>query len=246
MSGSPGAVSLSSIAPSDACSPAARRPARTARSRRGTPGSRRASARTASRAARAARSARASSCSLRLAERLLEVRARAAAARSATRRRASARRGTPRSGRPCRRSGRARGARAPPTARHARERADPRADVAGALRVVRLRREQLARVRSARSSVASWKPSRPSEKRPGSPPTSFSAVEPEVAVERRVLHALRHHGAGRLLPAHDELVVRRRALLEQQHASQVLGQAAPTRAVRLRRRGRVAGSTYVR
>ena len=44
--------------------------------------------------------------------------------------------------------------------------------------------------------------------------------QPDVAVESGVLDALRHHGAGRLLPARYELVVA--ALLEQRHASQLV------------------------
>src|SRR5881275_839357 len=49
--------------------------------------------------------------------------------------------------------------------------------------------------------------------------------EPEVAIERRVLDALRHHRTRGLLPAHDELVELRRAILEQHDAAKVAGQA---------------------
>ena len=64
--------------------------------------------------------------------------------------------------------------------------------------------------------------------------------EPEPAVEGGVLDALRHHGAGRLLPARDEL----RLLEAEDHAAEVLGQrgarlAGPPRSTR-------SGSTYVR
>ena len=44
--------------------------------------------------------------------------------------------------------------------------------------------------------------------------------EPEVAVERGVLDALRHHRAGRLLEAHDELLVSR--FLQEEHTPQLL------------------------
>ena len=73
------------------------------------------------------------------------------------------------------------------------ERADPRAHVAAALGVVRRRREQAAREAARARGSRAWKSSTESEKRPGSPPTSFSASEPDAAVEGRVLDALRHH-----------------------------------------------------
>ena len=75
--------------------------------------------------------------------------------------------------------------------------------------------------RAARSRFARWKSSTGSEKRPGSPPTSFSATQPELAVERRVLDALGHHRPGRLLEARHERVVP--ALLEQQDRARRLG-----------------------
>ena len=53
--------------------------------------------------------------------------------------------------------------------------------------------------------------------------------EPEVAVERGVLDALRHHRAGGLLPAHDELVEQRRPLALEQHARGADRRAAGSR-----------------
>src|SRR6266516_2954127 len=101
------------------------------------------------------------------------------------------------------------------------ENADPRADVAAALRVVRLRREQVHREALGALEV------RPVELLDGKRESARIAAdlvqrsESEVAVEVRVLDALGHHRAGRLLPARDELVVA--ALLEQEHAAEVVG-----------------------
>ena len=152
-------------------------------------------ARTPSRAARA-RSFGSSQfvVPLRLAQRLLEVAARAAAGRSATHRRASARRGTPRSGRPCRRSARASGERARPTRSCMPASAPMRARTSPARFVSCVcearscsgwRVEPLERGR--------WKLVGREREAAGVAADLVQRREAELAVERGVLDALRHH-----------------------------------------------------
>ena len=108
---------------------------------------------------------------------------------------------------------------------HARERADARAHVARALRVVRLRREQLQRMAREALERGGVELVRADREAPGIAADLVQRREPEVAVERGVLDALRHHRPGRLLPANDELVELRRALaLEQHDPPQLVGQ----------------------
>ena len=100
-----------------------------------------------------------------------------------------------------------------PLLRQPGERADPRADVAAALGVVRLGVSSACGKRASRSALPRGTSSTARREAAGSPPTSFSAASRHVAVEGGVLDALRHHRPGRLLEAGDELVVA--ALLEQ-------------------------------
>ena len=83
--------------------------------------------------------------------------------------------------------------------------------------------------RAARSAFARWNSvdGDPEAARVGA--DLVQREQPHVAVEGRVLDALRHHRAGRLLEARDELVVA--ALLEEEHAPQLLGQAGERGAV---------------
>ena len=98
-----------------------------------------------------------------------------------------------------------------PVAGHAGQRADPRADVARALRVVGLRDDQIAR--EALEALAVCRV----EFRDGQAEARRVAADlvqrqqPAVAVEGRVLDALRHHRRRRLLEAGDE--ARRRLVL---------------------------------
>ena len=208
MSGRPGVVRRSSSAPSDACSPA-----RATRAANGSKSSRNSRFAYSSRTNSFARR----SCSLvrldpvrrplRLAQRLLEV---ALEPRRDDRPRADERLPDEvllvRVVHPA-------GELAPaadalgPLLVHPGERADARADVAGALRVVRLRGEQRARdgARAARAR-SRWNSSGREREAVRVAADLVQRGEAEPAVERRVLDALRHHGAGRLLPAHDELV----------------------------------------
>ena len=61
--------------------------------------------------------------------------------------------------------------------------------------------------RSARSRSRAWNSSTPSAEAAGVAADLVQRGEAEVAVERRVLDALRHHRPGRLLEADDELLV---------------------------------------
>jgi hypothetical protein len=99
-----------------------------------------------------------------------------------------------------------------PLVRDPGQRREPRAHVRGSFRVVREGREQRARPsrglalveRLHRESEAAWIAA-----------DLVQRQQPGVAVEGRVLDALGHHRASRLLETRDELVVT--ALLEQEH-----------------------------
>ena len=180
---------------------------RTARSRRGRPRARTAPRRTPARRPRAPRRARpSSSCACPRAAPSPCTPA-GARARSARRPRASGRRSSARHRRARRGS---RGELEPaahvrlPLARHRRQRADPRAHVAGALGVVRLGDEQVAREALRALGVGGV------EVRDGDPEAARVAadvVEREqaaVAVEGGVLDALGHDRRRGLLEARDE------------------------------------------
>ena len=79
--------------------------------------------------------------------------------------------------------------------------------------------------RAARAAFAAWNSAMLSPKRAGSAADLVERGEPEVAVERRVLDALRHHGPGRLLEADDEVLVPR--LLQEEDAPQLLADVRP-------------------
>ena len=94
-----------------------------------------------------------------------------------------------------------------PLRRRATERDDARTHVGRALRVVRVRRQQVAReaLGTPRIRLVELRRARPEARRVAA--DLVQRREAEVAVERRVLDPLRHHRAGRLLEAHDELLV---------------------------------------
>ena len=183
---------------------------------------------------------------LGLAQRLLEVAVEPLAARSATRRRASGRRRAPRRrrARPSRRcsSSSARQRRRAGASRlgHARERADARAHVGAALRVVRRSRPAAcAGSASAALAFAAWNAV------DGEPEAARVAADlvqreqPDVAVERGVLDALRHHRARRLLEAHRR-TRRGRAPRSEQHVGAAPSGSAGERAHGRRRSTRAA------
>ena len=89
---------------------------------------------------------------------------------------------------------------------HAGQRADARAHVAGALRVVRLRGEQPQRVTLRALEHRLVEALRIEREATGIAADFVERCQPEVAIERGVLDALRHHGPSGLLPPHDELV----------------------------------------
>ena len=91
---------------------------------------------------------------------------------------------------------------------------EARAYVAAALGVVRLRRQQLEREASRALEVRGVEVVDREREAAGVAADLVQAEQAVVAVERRVLDALRHHGRRRLLEADDERVVA--ALLEGQ------------------------------
>ena len=104
-----------------------------------------------------------------------------------------------------------------PLARELGEDADACADVAAALRVVRLRRQQVAGKARGALDVGAVEIV---DRQPEAVRVAADLVQrgqPHVPVERRVLDTLRHHRTGRLLPARHELVVA--TLLEEDHAA---------------------------
>ena len=101
---------------------------------------------------------------------------------------------------------------------HPRQRADPRAHVAGALGVVRLGDEQVAREALGALAVGGVEVVDARREAARVAADVVERQQPRVAVERGVLDALGHHRRRRLLEAGDERVPAGR--LERQHARQ--------------------------
>src|SRR5581483_12028705 len=96
-----------------------------------------------------------------------------------------------------------------------------RADVAGAFRVMRLRRQQVQREALLALDVPAVEVVDRQPETAGVAADLVQRGEPQVPVERRVLDSLRDDGPGRLLEPRDERVVAR--LGEREDARERLG-----------------------